>query len=76
MSRYDGVECRVDGCAEQVVSARGLCTTHLLDMVDNGGPSDEMIARASIPDAAALLKQATRRGLISPVSGYAHSKSA
>lgn len=63
--------CRYTGC-ESFAVAYGFCDEHVLDAADRAreAAQDEMIAQASIPNAAALLRRATKKGLIQPTSGY------
>lgn len=56
--------CKVRRCPEEALAGSQFCNDHV-------SVPDEMINRASIPSAAALLKRAARRGLISPTSEYA-----
>lgn len=54
------------------LSPTGYCDDCIVELADErrDDPSDEMLTRASIPNAAALLRRATKRGFITPVTGY------
>lgn len=59
--------CIHEGCLEEAISGTTYCAEH----APSNDVTDEMIARASIPNAAALLRKAASQGLIQPTSGYA-----
>lgn len=61
--------CIYEGCLEEAVNGTSYCAEH----APSNDVTDEMIVRASIPSAAALLKRAARQGYIQPTSGYAAS---
>lgn len=63
--------CRSRDC-ENFAVAYGFCDEHVLDAADRAREQqeDELIARAVLPNAAALLRQAKKKGLIQPTSGY------
>ena len=67
-----GSECRIEGCQQFSVSSSSYCAEHLFDKADEERDAvpDDMIARASIPNAAELLRRATKKGLIKPTSSY------
>jgi len=57
---------------ENFAVAYGYCDEHVLEAADRvrEAAQDEMIVQASLPNAAALLRQAKKKGLIQPTSSY------